>query len=128
MEKGKLQHFDFVEINGMKLSEPRQAYVQILKQLSGKVLTWGQAHNTLEKRFNSKAKKPMTLLLVDEVCVCVCVREICILVSHYFVFFLLLIFGFYFITYYSLCYLQLLMIVCFCILLFYNFYYFIWTL
>lgn len=52
----------------MKLSEPRQAYVHILKQLSGKVLTWEQAHNTLEKRFNSNAKKrPMTLLLVDEV-------------------------------------------------------------
>lgn len=67
VEKGKLNYFDFVEINGMKLSEPRQAYVQILKQLSGKVLTWEQAYNMLEKRFNSNAKRPMTLLLVDEV-------------------------------------------------------------
>lgn len=67
MEKGKLDYFDFIEINGMKLSEPRQAYVQILKQLSGKVLTWEQAYNTLEKKFNSNAKRPMTLLLVDEV-------------------------------------------------------------
>ncbi|XP_012224307.1 origin recognition complex subunit 1 [Linepithema humile] len=67
VEKGKLKDFDFVNINGMKLSEPRQAYVHILKQLSGKVLTWEQAHNALEKRFNSNAKKrPMTLLLVDE--------------------------------------------------------------
>lgn len=68
VEKGKLDYFDFVEINGMKLSEPRQAYVQVLKQLSGKVLTWEQAYNMLEKRFNSNIKRPMTLLLVDEVC------------------------------------------------------------
>ncbi|XP_020297700.1 origin recognition complex subunit 1 [Pseudomyrmex gracilis] len=67
VKKGKLSHFDFVEINGMKLSEPRQVYVQILKQLSGTTLTWEQAHNALEKRFTSKAKnRPMTLLLVDE--------------------------------------------------------------
>ncbi|KYN45308.1 Origin recognition complex subunit 1 [Trachymyrmex septentrionalis] len=66
VEKGKLNRFDFVEINGMKLSEPRQAYVQILKQLSGKVVTWEQAYNMLEKKFNSNAKRPMTLLLVDE--------------------------------------------------------------
>lgn len=51
----------------MKLSDPRQAYVQILKQLSGKILTWEQAYNVLEKKFNSNAKRPMTLLLVDEV-------------------------------------------------------------
>lgn len=68
VEKQKLEPFDFVEINGMKLSEPRQAYVQILKQLSGKVLTWEQAYNTLEKKFNSSVQRPMTLLLVDEVC------------------------------------------------------------
>lgn len=68
VKKGKLNNFDFVEINGMRLSEPRQAYVQILKQLSGTTLTWEQAHNALEKRFTSKAKnRPMTLLLVDEV-------------------------------------------------------------
>ncbi|XP_011701490.1 PREDICTED: origin recognition complex subunit 1 isoform X2 [Wasmannia auropunctata] len=66
VEKGKLDNFDFVEINGMKLSEPRQAYVQILKQLTEKVLTWEQAYNMLEKRFNSNAKRPVTLLLVDE--------------------------------------------------------------
>lgn len=66
VEKGKLDYFEFVEINGMKLSDPRQAYVQILKQLSGKVLTWEQAYNALEKKFSSNVKRPMTLLLVDE--------------------------------------------------------------
>ncbi|EFN83643.1 Origin recognition complex subunit 1 [Harpegnathos saltator] len=66
VEKRILDQFNFVEINGMKLSESRQAYVQILKQLSGKVLTWEQAYNALEKKFNSNINRPMTLLLVDE--------------------------------------------------------------
>lgn len=65
--KGKLDDFDFIEINGMKLTEPRQAYVQILKQLSGNTCTWEKAYHDLEKRFtNTNSKRPMTLLLVDE--------------------------------------------------------------
>lgn len=31
----ELPKFDFIEINGMRLTEPRQAYVQIYKQLTG---------------------------------------------------------------------------------------------
>lgn len=34
-EESDLPEFQLVEINGMKLSEPRQAYVQIYKQLTG---------------------------------------------------------------------------------------------
>ncbi|KAK2579449.1 hypothetical protein KPH14_002656 [Odynerus spinipes] len=65
--KGKLDDFDFIEINGMKLTEPRQAYVQILKQLSGNTCTWEKAYYELEKRFiYTNSKIPMTLLLVDE--------------------------------------------------------------
>ncbi|KAI4497510.1 hypothetical protein M0802_007521 [Mischocyttarus mexicanus] len=65
--KGKLDDFDFFEINGMKLTEPRQAYVQIWKQLSGNFCTWEKAYQELEKRFFSKnSKRLMTLLLVDE--------------------------------------------------------------
>ena len=30
-EDGSLPHFTFVEINGMRLTEPRQAYTSILK-------------------------------------------------------------------------------------------------
>lgn len=30
-----LPKFDFVEINGMRLTEPRQSYVHIYKQLTG---------------------------------------------------------------------------------------------
>ncbi|XP_076758468.1 origin recognition complex subunit 1 [Xylocopa sonorina] len=63
--KGELDDFNYVAINGMKLTEPRQAYVQILKQLDGKTATWEQSYRILEKRFRSTSSK-MTLLLVDE--------------------------------------------------------------
>ncbi|KZC10501.1 PREDICTED: origin recognition complex subunit 1 [Dufourea novaeangliae] len=63
--KGQLDDFDYVAINGMKLTEPRQSYVQILKQLGGKTVTWEQAYRVLEKRFHNVNSK-MTLLLVDE--------------------------------------------------------------
>lgn len=87
----------------MKLSEPRQAYVQILKQLSGQVLMWEQAQNTLEKRFKSKAKRPMTLLLVDEVnLICVLTQALyflhyCWMFSLFFFIFIISIILFYFI-------------------------------
>lgn len=63
--KGQLDDFNYITINGMKLTEPRQAYVQILKQLDGKTATWEQAYHTLDKKFRSGTYK-MTLLLVDE--------------------------------------------------------------
>lgn len=51
----------------MRLTEPRQAYVQIYKQFSGKTLAWEQAHNLLEKRFITPApRRVTTVLLVDE--------------------------------------------------------------
>ncbi|KAL2712977.1 origin recognition complex subunit 1 [Vespula squamosa] len=65
--KGKLDDFDFFEINGMKLTEPRQAYVQIWRQMGGNTCTWEKAYRELEKRFTGKnSKGSMTLLLVDE--------------------------------------------------------------
>ncbi|XP_076241562.1 origin recognition complex subunit 1 isoform X2 [Calliopsis andreniformis] len=63
--KGQLEDFNYVAINGMKITEPRQSYVQILKQLDGKTFTWEQAYRILEKRFHT-ANSKMTLLLVDE--------------------------------------------------------------
>ncbi|CAD7013643.1 origin recognition complex subunit 1 [Ceratitis capitata] len=63
----ELPSFDFVEINGMRLTEPRQAYVQIYKQLTGKTVSWEQAHSLLEKRFTTPApRRVTTVLLVDE--------------------------------------------------------------
>lgn len=64
--KGQLDDFNYAAINGMKLTKPRQAYVQILKQLDGKTATWEQSYHILEKRFHSTTSK-MTLLLIDEV-------------------------------------------------------------
>jgi len=108
VEKGKLDYFDFVEINGMKLSEPRQAYVQILKQLSGKVLTWEQAYNMLEKKFNNKAKRPMTLLLVDEVCYMSLffIYIYIYIYTHIYLYSLFSIFIFYYLLFYLLDYIN----------------------
>ncbi|XP_011505075.1 PREDICTED: origin recognition complex subunit 1 isoform X2 [Ceratosolen solmsi marchali] len=67
MNREKLSKFEFVDINGMKLSEPRQAYVQIWKQLTKQTVTWEAAQKLLQNRFTKpKTKRDMTLLLVDE--------------------------------------------------------------
>lgn len=58
----------------MRLTEPRQAYVQIYRQLTGKTLAWAQACDLLEAHFTgggdvkSTKKKSIrtTILLVDE--------------------------------------------------------------
>ncbi|XP_058059448.1 origin recognition complex subunit 1 [Anopheles bellator] len=66
-EEEQIPKFDFVDINGMKLTEPRQAYVHIYRQLTGKTLAWEQAYNLLNKRFATKApRRTTTVLLVDE--------------------------------------------------------------
>lgn len=68
MVKRELAEFDYIDINGMKLSEPRQAYVQIWKQMSGETKTWEEAQKLLHNKFtNSNSKQRMTLFLVDEV-------------------------------------------------------------
>ncbi|KAI8037153.1 origin recognition complex subunit 1 [Drosophila gunungcola] len=65
--QNELPTFEFLEINGMRLTEPRQAYVQIYKQLTGKTVSWEQAHSLLEKRFTTPApRRVTTVLLVDE--------------------------------------------------------------
>lgn len=66
-EEEEIPKFEFVEINGMRLTEPRQAYVHIYRQLTGKTLAWEQAYNLLEKRFTTKAPRRITtVVLVDE--------------------------------------------------------------
>lgn len=67
VKKGELLPFDFIEINGMRLTEPRQAYVEIYKKLFAKTVSWEQAHTLLEKRFTTPAPHRKTIvLLVDE--------------------------------------------------------------
>ncbi|XP_049547940.1 origin recognition complex subunit 1 isoform X2 [Anopheles darlingi] len=66
-EAEEIPKFQFVDINGMRLTEPRQAYVQIYRQLTGKTLAWEQAYNLLNKRFTTKAPRRITtVLLIDE--------------------------------------------------------------
>lgn len=68
--KKYLPKFEYVDINGMRLTEPRQAYVQIYRQLTGKTVPWIQARELLEKRFTktkgTKGKLITTILLIDE--------------------------------------------------------------
>lgn len=64
---GNLPNFECVEINGMRITEPRKAYVEIYRQLTGKTVTWEQAYNLLDKRFSTPSPRRIsTILLVDE--------------------------------------------------------------
>ncbi|XP_038650173.1 origin recognition complex subunit 1 [Scyliorhinus canicula] len=66
-KQDNLPSFQFIEINGMKLTDPHQCYVQILKLLTGEKATAHHAAALLEKRFGTPApKRETTVLLVDE--------------------------------------------------------------
>lgn len=66
-EQDEIPHFRFIEINGMKMTDPHQAYVQILQKLTDQKATPDHAAALLEKRFSAPApKKETTVLLVDE--------------------------------------------------------------
>ena len=77
VESGELDDFSFIDINGMRLTDPNQAYVQIYKQMSGgQKATADHAQTLLDKRFAgeglpgepkpAKGKRKTTVLLVDE--------------------------------------------------------------
>lgn len=62
-----LPTFEFVEINGMRITEPRKSYVEIYRQLTGKTVGWEQAYNQLDKRFSTASpRRVSTILIVDE--------------------------------------------------------------
>ncbi|XP_058259215.1 origin recognition complex subunit 1 isoform X2 [Hemibagrus wyckioides] len=66
-EQEEIPPFHFIEINGMKMTDPHQAYVQILQKLTDQKATPDHAAALLEKRFSTPApKKETTVLLVDE--------------------------------------------------------------
>ncbi|NXQ56714.1 ORC1 protein, partial [Anthoscopus minutus] len=66
-ENDELPPFQFVEINGMKLTDPQQAYVQILEFLTGQKVTATHAAVLLAKLFSTPGpKKNTTVLIVDE--------------------------------------------------------------
>ncbi|KAK6188873.1 hypothetical protein SNE40_004960 [Patella caerulea] len=62
-----LPNFRYLEINGMKLTEPRQTYVQLLKELTGQKATPDHAAELLNKRFcTAGPRRETVVLLVDE--------------------------------------------------------------
>ncbi|XP_042317433.1 origin recognition complex subunit 1 isoform X2 [Sceloporus undulatus] len=66
-ENDELPSFQFIEINGMKLTDPHQAYVQILKLLTDQKATANHAAVLLEKMFcKSGSKRKTIVLVVDE--------------------------------------------------------------
>nr|CAD7586794.1 unnamed protein product [Timema genevievae] len=66
-DKQDIPAFTFIELNGMRLTEPRQAYVQFLLALTGQKTKPEQAQHMLERRFKSPApRRTATVLLVDE--------------------------------------------------------------
>ncbi|XP_008576252.1 PREDICTED: origin recognition complex subunit 1 isoform X1 [Galeopterus variegatus] len=59
--------FQYIEVNGMKLTEPHQVYVQILQKLTGQKATANHAAELLAKRFRTQGSpQETTVLLVDE--------------------------------------------------------------
>ncbi|XP_064479532.1 origin recognition complex subunit 1-like isoform X2 [Ornithodoros turicata] len=66
-ESGHIPSFKFIEVNGMKLTTPFQAYSHILKELTGEKVTAEHAADLLEQRFsrNGPRREPV-VLLVDE--------------------------------------------------------------
>ncbi|KFV03220.1 Origin recognition complex subunit 1 [Tauraco erythrolophus] len=66
-ENDDLPSFQFVDINGMKLTDPHQAYVQILELLTGQKVTATHAAVLLAKLFSTPGpKRKTTVLIVDE--------------------------------------------------------------
>lgn len=64
-EKEEIDPFIFIEVNALRVSEPRQAYVKIWKDLTGETVSVPVAQTSLEKKFSRPAKKA-TIILVDE--------------------------------------------------------------
>ncbi|XP_025204138.1 origin recognition complex subunit 1 isoform X2 [Melanaphis sacchari] len=60
--------FKFVEINGLRLANPHQAFSVIWKELTGETVSSSRAQTLLNDYFsNKKVKELSTILLVDEV-------------------------------------------------------------
>jgi len=59
--------FNFYALNGMRLTTPEQAYVNMWQQMTGEKATAEHAMKLLDRRFNSKdPKRVATIFLVDE--------------------------------------------------------------
>ncbi|KAJ3325849.1 Origin recognition complex, subunit 1 [Boothiomyces sp. JEL0866] len=66
-KSGDINDFDFIEINGMKLTEPKQAYSILWKGLTGKQVAPAHAESLLLSRFKTPSPKRQTcVVLMDE--------------------------------------------------------------
>ncbi|KAJ3161742.1 Origin recognition complex, subunit 1 [Geranomyces michiganensis] len=67
MDEEEISPFQFVEINGMKLTEPAQAYSILWKALTGNKVSATHAGHLLEKRFQSGGpNRQPVVVLMDE--------------------------------------------------------------
>ncbi|KAJ2329796.1 Origin recognition complex, subunit 1 [Coemansia sp. RSA 2702] len=64
---GELPEFQFVELNGMKMTEPAQAYAQLWQAITGERATAKHAAQLLERHFSTPSPRRHTyVVLVDE--------------------------------------------------------------
>jgi origin recognition complex subunit 1 len=65
VEDDDLEPFEFVEINGMRLSEPQQAYSALWEGLTGNRVSPAHAEELLSDRFNkpNKSRTPVVVLM-----------------------------------------------------------------
>ncbi|KAJ1730590.1 Origin recognition complex, subunit 1, partial [Coemansia biformis] len=66
-EEGDLPDFQYIELNGMKMTEPSQAYTQLWQAVSGDKVTPKHAAQLLEKHFSTPSPRRHTyVVLMDE--------------------------------------------------------------
>ncbi|ORX70189.1 P-loop containing nucleoside triphosphate hydrolase protein [Linderina pennispora] len=66
-EEGDLPQFQFVELNGMKMTEPQQAYTQLWQAITGSKVTPKHAAQLLESHFSTPSpRRHAYVVLMDE--------------------------------------------------------------
>ncbi|KAJ1956944.1 Origin recognition complex, subunit 1 [Dipsacomyces acuminosporus] len=66
-EEGELPDFQFIELNGMKMTEPAQTYTQLWQAITGNKATPKHAAQLLEKHFSTPSPRRHTyVVLMDE--------------------------------------------------------------
>lgn len=66
VEDNELPDFVFVELNGMKLTNPHTAYELLWEQLSGQRLAYNNAIKLLEQRFQQTGNETPLVVVLDE--------------------------------------------------------------
>ncbi|KAJ2659569.1 Origin recognition complex, subunit 1 [Coemansia sp. RSA 1200] len=66
-ESGDLPEFQYIELNGMKMTEPAQAYTQLWQAITGDKVTSKHAAQLLEKHFSTPSpRRHSYVVLMDE--------------------------------------------------------------